>query len=148
MECRPRQLEGYLITLAPNSISMKAFSLSILALFCFANMGFGQYQQTQKPYGKAVIKTPTVLCDICKDKVEFFISHTEGVSGVKVNTRQKTTTVTWLNDRTTLENIKVSIANLGYDADDIEAEETAVKRLHKDCKLHRVPKPAVPAVKQ
>lgn len=114
---------------------MKAISLSALALFCFISTSFGQYQQTQKAYGKAVIKTPTVLCDKCKDKVEFFISHTEGVTSVKTNTRAKTTTVTWLNDRTTLENIKVAIANLGYDADDIEAEEYAYKRLPKDCKI-------------
>jgi periplasmic mercuric ion binding protein len=128
---------------------MKAISLIFLATFCIVSSGFGQYQQTQKVTGKAVIKTPTVLCDICKDKVEFFISHTEGVSSVKVNIKQKTTTVTWLNDRTTLENIKVTIANLGYDADDIEAEETAFKRLPKACKLHKeVAKPVNPAIKQ
>lgn len=117
---------------------MKVFSLSLLAIFSFVSVSFAQYQQTQKVVGKGVIKTPTVLCDICKDKVEFFISHTEGVSSVKVNMKQKTTTVTWLNDRTNLENIKVAIANLGYDADDIEAEEYAFKRLPKDCKLHKV----------
>ncbi len=132
---------------------MKAFSLSILSLFCFVSISLGQYQQTQKAVGKAVIKTPTVLCDKCKDKVEFFLSHTEGVTSVKTNTRQKTTTVTWLNDRTTLENIKVGIANLGYDADDIEAEEYAYKRLPKDCKLEieaakAKAKPVEPAVKQ
>ena len=114
---------------------MKTISLSFLVIFCFATVGFAQYQQTQKAAGKAVIKTPGVLCDKCKDKVEFFISHTEGVTSVKANIKQKVTTVTWLNDRTTLENIKVSIANLGFSADDIEAEETAYKRLPKECKL-------------
>jgi periplasmic mercuric ion binding protein len=132
---------------------MKAFSLSLLAIFSFVTVSFAQYQQTQKVSGKAVIKTPTVLCDKCKDRVEFFIGHTEGVTSVKVNIRQKTTTVTWLNDRTTLENIKVAIANLGFDADDIEAEETAFKMLPKECKLQietaKAVKPAVPApVKQ
>ncbi len=130
---------------------MKAFSLSILAVFCFTAVSVAQYQQTQKATGKAVIKTPTVLCDVCKDKVEFFISHTEGVTSVKVNIKQKTTTVTWINDRTTLENIKVAIANLGYNADDIEAEESAFKRLPKGCKLHKVvvkPVSAEPAIQQ
>ena len=113
---------------------MKAFSLSLLAVFCFTAVSFAQYQQTQKVSGKAVIKTPTILCEKCQEKVEFFISHTEGVTSCKVNYRKKTTTVTWLNDRTTLENIKTAIANLGYDADDIEAEEYAFKRLPKECK--------------
>lgn len=113
---------------------MKTFSLSILAVFCLTTLSFAQYQQTQKAVGKAVIKTPTILCEKCQEKVEFFISHTEGVSSVAVNIRKKTTTVSWLNDRTTLENIKTAIANLGFDADDIEAEEYAFKRLPKECK--------------
>jgi copper chaperone CopZ len=113
---------------------MKAFSLSLLAVFCFTAVSLAQYQQTQKVSGKAVIKTPTILCEKCQEKVEFFISHTEGVTSVAINIRKKTTTVTWLNDRTTLENIKTAIANLGYDADDIEAEEYAFKRLPKECK--------------
>jgi periplasmic mercuric ion binding protein len=112
---------------------MKAFSLSLLAVFCFTAVSFAQYS-TPKATGKAVIKTPTILCEKCQEKVEFFISHTEGVTSVAVNIRKKTTTITWLNDRTTLENIKTAIANLGYDADDIEAEEYAYKRLPKECK--------------
>jgi len=115
---------------------MKVFILSMIAVFCFVTAGFAQYQQSQKVSGKAVIKTPTVQCETCKDRVEFFIGRTEGVTSVKVNIKQKTTTVTWLNDRTTLENIKVAIANQGFDADDIEAEEYALKRLPKACKLH------------
>lgn len=120
---------------------MKALSLSIAAIFCLATVSFGQ---NQKVSGKAVIKTPTVQCETCKDRVEFFIAREYGVSSVKVNIKQRTTTVTWLNDRTTLENIRVAIANLGFDADDIEAEESAFKRLPKECKLH--PKPVKPVV--
>jgi copper chaperone CopZ len=114
---------------------MKAFSLSVLAIFCFTAVSFAQYGQTQKAVGKAVIKTPTVLCEKCQERVEFFLTKsTPGVTSVAVNIRKKTTTVTWLNDRTTLENIKTAIANLGFDADDIEAEESAFKRLPKECK--------------
>ena len=125
---------------------MKVISLSLLLAICAVFTGFSQQQKVS---GKAVIKTPTVLCDVCKERLEFFISHEAGVTSVKVNIRQKTTTVTWLNDRTTLENIKVAIANLGYDADDIEAEEGSFKRLPKDCRLHKdTLKPKAPEVKQ
>jgi copper chaperone CopZ len=125
---------------------MKAISLSLLAVFGLFSVGLAQQQKVS---GKAVIKTPTVLCDKCKDRVVFFISHEEGVTSVKVDIKRKTTTVTWLNDRTTLENIKVAIANLGFDADDIEAEESAFKRLPKDCRLHKdTIKPKEPEVKQ
>ena len=138
---------------------MKAFSLCLFAFIFFSTVSFAQYQQSQKAVGKAVIKTPTILCEKCQEKVEFFISHQPGVTAVAINIRKKTTTVSWLNDRTTLENIKTSIANLGYDADDIEAEEYAFKRLPKQCKAEitaakakaaAIVNPAVtpPAVKQ
>lgn len=125
---------------------MKAFSLSLLGILGVFSVAFAQQQKVS---GKAVIKTPTVQCDKCKDRVEFFIAREYGLSSVKVNIKQKTTTVTWLNDRTTLENIKVAIANLGFQADDIEPEENAFKRLPKECKLHKVAeKPQENPVKQ
>ncbi|HAO45512.1 MAG TPA: heavy-metal-associated domain-containing protein [Ferruginibacter sp.] len=129
---------------------MKSIFLSLVLVVTAVFAGYAQYSQQQKVSGKAVIKTPTVQCDVCKDRVEFFISKEPGVTSVKVNIRQKTTTVTWLNDRTTLENIKVAIANQGFDADDIEAEESAIKRLPKECKLHRasLTPAAAPASKQ
>lgn len=137
---------------------MKAISLSLFAILSLTTISFGQYQQTQKAIGKAVIKTPTILCEKCQEKVEFFISHTEGVGSCSVNIYKKTTTVTWYNDRTTLENIKTAIANLGFDADDIEAEEYAFKRLPKECKAEittakakaaaKLNPAATPAVKQ
>ncbi len=84
---------------------------------------------------KAIISLPTLQnCDKCKDQIEFFISKTEGVTAVKVDLKRKTATVSWLTDRTNKEYIKTAIANLGFDADDIEAEEYAYKRLPACCK--------------
>ena len=123
---------------------MKSISFAFLCFISSISTGFAQ----QKAVEKAVIKTPTVQCDICKEKVEFFIGHDYGVISVKVDIKKKTTTVSWITDRTTLENIKVSIGNMGYDADDIEAEPTTFQRLPKSCKLHKEAlKPIVP-VKQ
>jgi periplasmic mercuric ion binding protein len=109
---------------------MKFFSLCLLLFMCLSNDVFAQIKVSDK----AVIKTPGVSCDLCKDRVEFFVSKEYGVSTVRCDIRKKTTTVTWLTDRTNLETIKVAIANLGFDADDIEAEETAYQRLPKECK--------------
>ncbi|MBS1512269.1 MAG: heavy-metal-associated domain-containing protein [Bacteroidetes bacterium] len=88
-----------------------------------------------KTADKAVITLPTLQnCDKCKDQIEFFMSKTEGVTSIKVDLKRKTATVTWLTDRTDKETIKTAIANLGFDADDIEAEEYAYKRLPPCCK--------------
>ena len=115
---------------------MRSFILLLTAVIGFSTLSFGQIKVSDK----AVIKTPTVQCDNCRDYIEFTLSHEPGVSSVKVDIKKKTTTVTWLTDRTNLETIKVAIANIGYDADDIEAEPSAWQGLPKECKKH-IPKP-------
>ncbi|MGC4103313.1 heavy-metal-associated domain-containing protein [Ferruginibacter sp.] len=96
---------------------------------------------------KAVISLPNLQnCDKCKDQLEFFMSKEEGVTSIKVDLKRKTATVTWLTDRTSKEAVKTAIANLGFDADDIEAEESAYKALPMCCKKP-AETPKVPAKK-
>lgn len=109
---------------------MKQIQLSVIALLGLFLTSYAQ----QKVTDKAVINTPTVQCDMCKEKIENFLAHQYGITSVKVNIKKKTTTVTWITDRTNIEVIKTAIANAGYDADDVTADETAYKRLPKCCK--------------
>jgi periplasmic mercuric ion binding protein len=113
-----------------------------LAVSCFSLA----VQAQIKVKDKAVIALPTLQpCDKCKEQIEFFIGKTDGVISVKVDLKRKTATVAWLTDRTNKEYLKTAIANLGFAADDIEAEEYAYKRLPACCKKPvEVPKPAVP----
>jgi mercuric ion binding protein len=123
---------------------MKHIQLTIVALFALVFTSVAQ----QKATDKAVIKTPTVQCDMCKERIEKYLGHEYGITSVKVDIKKKTTTVTWITDRTNIENIKASIANTGYDADDVSAEETAYKKLPKCCKKPEEKKPAEGEVKQ
>jgi copper chaperone CopZ len=82
---------------------------------------------------KAVISTPGAHCVYCKERIEAYVSRQYGVSSVKVDIKKKTTTVTWIKDRTNIEEIKVHIANRGYDADDVTAEPTMYSRLPPAC---------------
>ncbi len=109
---------------------MKSFKLTFLALFGFMLAATAQTKTTQK----AVISTPTIQCDMCKNKIEKSMFKQYGISSVKVDVKKKTTTVSWLTDRTNIEEVKASIANIGYDADDVTAEESAYNRLPKCCK--------------
>jgi mercuric ion binding protein len=116
---------------------MKQLFLAIMAS-CLLTAASAQIKVSDK----AVISLPTLQpCDKCKDQIEFFIGKTDGVSSVKVDLKRKTATVVWLTDRTNKEYIKTAIANLGFAADDIEAEEYAYKRLPLCCKI---PPPAAP----
>jgi periplasmic mercuric ion binding protein len=87
-----------------------------------------------KVSGKAIIKVPALTCEPCKDKIEQYLFKAYGVTSVKADFKKHIVTVTWLTDRTNIEQIKTHIANNGFDADDITAEEYAVKKLPPCCK--------------
>jgi len=82
----------------------------------------------------AKVITPTVQCDMCKERIETYLKRYDGVTYVSVNVKKKETTVKYLTDRTNIENIKTAIANAGYDADDVPANPDAYKELPKCCK--------------
>ena len=109
---------------------MKAIKLTFLSLIGLVTLSFAQ----QKAVEKVVIKTPTVQCENCKERIENYLKREPGVSSVKVDYKKKTTTVTYLTDRNNIEQLKTAIANAGYDAEDVTADEEAYKKLPKCCK--------------
>lgn len=109
---------------------MKKLQFILLFLIGFVGMSMAQ----QKTVKTVVIKTPTVQCEQCKNRIEKYLSHEEGIQKVNVDYKKKTATVTFLTDRTNVENIKTLIANVGYDADDVTAEPDSYKRLPTCCK--------------
>jgi mercuric ion binding protein len=109
---------------------MKSIKLTLLALIGFVSMASAQQKATKK----VVINTPSVQCEMCKDRIEKYMSREPGIVSVKVDYKKKTTTVSFLTDRNDIEQVKTAIANVGYDADDVTAEEGSYAKLPKCCK--------------
>lgn len=126
---------------------MKKLIFLALVICCGATMSFSQ----QKALETARIKTPTALCEACKPRIETYVKRIDGVTSINVNYRKGETTVKYLTDRTNIEEIKTAIANMGYDADDVPANEESYRRLPKTCKkpedggAHPKPKATAPA---
>lgn len=84
---------------------------------------------------RAVIKTPTATCEECKTIIEKIApQYLDGLVKMVVNFKTKLTQVSWYPDRTNLEEIKTAIANAGFDADDVTANEEVYKKLPICCK--------------
>ena len=109
---------------------MKIFYSTCIAFLFGISAAFAQ----AKVAGKAIIKTPGLLTEMCKERVERALFKQYGITSVKADVKKKTTTVTWLTDRTDIEQIKTFIANAGFDADDVTADEDAYKKLPPACK--------------
>jgi periplasmic mercuric ion binding protein len=107
----------------------------------------GTAQAQTKPVLTTVIKTPNALCENCKTRIETYLKRHDGVLEATVNYRKGETKVKYLTDRINIEEIKTAIANTGYDADDVPANEDSYNRLPKTCKKfedgggHPKPKP-------
>ncbi len=104
-----------------------------MLLFLMLGFSISVSAQQKKPI-TVTINTPTVQCDMCKKKIEDYLKYEDGVTKVVVNPKQKKTVVTYLTDRTNLENIKTAIANVGYDAEEIKAAKDAYDKLPACCK--------------
>lgn len=87
----------------------------------------------KKALDKAVIKTPNVQCEACKTRIDNQLKREYGVASVKADFKKHTVTVQWYTDRTNIEIIKTALANMGYDADDVTADD-AYFNLSKTCR--------------
>lgn len=106
----------------------------IVLLAGFLLTGVLASQAQTKALQTAKIKTPNALCEACKTRIETYLKRIDGVQLVTVNFRRGETTVKYLTDRTNIEEIKTAIANQGYDADDVTANEESYKKLPVTCK--------------
>lgn len=91
------------------------------------------FAQQAKPF-TVKINTPSVQCEKCKKRIEDYLKVEEGIIKINVDFKQKKTTVSYLTDRTNLENIKTAIANAGYDAEDVKAALDVYLKLPTCCK--------------
>ncbi|HVG42640.1 MAG TPA: cation transporter [Chitinophagaceae bacterium] len=80
------------------------------------------------------ISTPTIQCEMCKNKIETYLKRYDGVNMITVNVKKKETSVKYITDRINEEEIKTAIANAGYDAGDVAANPDSYKKLPICCK--------------
>jgi copper chaperone CopZ len=90
--------------------------------------------QVQKSSMTVTIKTPTVQCESCKQRIENYLAREEGVYKAVVDYKRKTAKVSFYTERTNIETVKAAIANAGYDADDVAANPDSYKKLPTCCK--------------
>ena len=107
--------------------------LLLLAIAIIGITTFGS-AQTKKAVLNVTIQTPTVQCESCKKRIEDYLKREDGVQKATVDYKHHVAKVTYVAERTNIENIKAAIANAGYDADDVKADDEAYKKLPKCCK--------------
>jgi len=76
-------------------------------------------------------------CEMCKSTIEAAVSKIDGVRSARWNMLTLKMNVKYNGDKTTLNFIKKSIANVGYDTDDYKTTQEKYNKLHRCCKYER-----------
>ncbi len=91
-------------------------------------------------FSSAVASTDTLKiktsaqCGDCKERIENKLNFTKGVKSAKLDLKTKEVTVVYDSEKIKPEAIKAAITKVGYDADEVPANEKAYQKLPKCCK--------------
>lgn len=78
------------------------------------------------------IKT-SAQCRMCKKRIEENINFGKGIKKAVLDVETKLLTVTYDTKKNTIEQLKLAVSKLGYDADEVAADTKAYKKLPKCC---------------
>ena len=90
-----------------------------------------------------IITSAECVANCCKDRIEQEMQFTKGVTSVNLNVESQVLTVTFKTKKNSVENIRKIISNLGYNADDVRANESAHNALPNCCQSLDFSKPKV-----
>ena len=107
----------------------------LLVLIIFTGCSFSvkaQQKNESKGMQKVQIKT-SAQCDMCKMRIEEALAFTKGVKKSELNVETKIATIFYKAKKTDIQKLKEAIAKVGYDADEIPADQKAYDALPACC---------------
>lgn len=78
------------------------------------------------------IKT-SAQCESCKERIENKLNFTKGIKNATLDLKTKVVTIIYDTEKIKPEEIKAAISKVGYDADEVPANEKAYGKLPKCC---------------
>jgi cation transport ATPase len=116
---------------------MKKTVLIFFALFSFSMLSantseLAVFEAKESKYDTVSFKTSAV-CKMCKERIEHDMSFEKGVKAVELDLPSQVVTIVYKKGKTTEKDLQVAITRIGYDADDMQADQKAHDRLPACC---------------
>lgn len=102
------------------------------AVLFFLLTGFA-IAKDKEPVRRTVFIQTNAQCEDCKERVEGVLNFKSGIIYSDMNLDTKIVEVKYNSKKISLEEIKKIISEIGYDADDVKAVESAQKELPGCC---------------
>ncbi|MCO5259772.1 MAG: cation transporter [Crocinitomicaceae bacterium] len=104
---------------------------NIVVIFAMLFIG-NSFAQELKKVEEVTIHT-SAECNDCKKRLEDKLNYTKGIRFAELDVPSMNLTVSYTTKKIDLTKIKTIISELGYDADDVKANEAAQKALPACC---------------
>ncbi len=122
-----------------NKMKTRLILLAITMLFALTVMQ-AQDKKSKKNKKLVTVEIQTsAVCGMCKERLEHDLAFEKGVKFVELNDETKVLTIKFKEGKNTKEKLKIAVTKVGYDADDLIAEEKAYNALPACCKKDVAP---------
>ena len=111
----------------------KLITGAFMLAFMLGTFSLSQAQDAEPKEKEIKIQT-TAICGMCEERIETNMAFEKGVKSVELDDKTKIVTITYKTAKTNPEKLRKAISDLGYDADDVEANAEAYAKLPKCCK--------------
>jgi mercuric ion binding protein len=108
----------------------KLMTLMLITFFTVSTQNV--MAQKAKKTATIVVKTST-QCGMCKERVEKAMAYEKGVTSSSLDVKKAAFSITYKPTKTSPEKIREAISKLGYDADDVKANQKAYENLPACC---------------
>ena len=113
--------------------TMKKITSILSILLIISSLAFAK-QTFIAPPKTAEIKIKTsAVCGMCKKRIERDLGVTKGIVNSNLNVSDKIVTITYNTKKTNPEKIKAVISKIGYDADEVIADQKSHDALPDCC---------------
>lgn len=119
---------------------MKFFSQTIVLILLFTGTSFFAQNPPKEKRVKTVVVKTTIYCDHCKEcescggRILKKLYNENGIKTTEVDPKAQTITVVYDSQKITVPQIRESISKMGFDADEVKADPTAIAKLDDCCR--------------
>ena len=114
---------------------MKKYIISISLLLSFMTFSIDSFSKKIR-WQKETVKV-SGNCDMCKNKIENAALSIEGVKSAKWNSINEKLKLKFNSEKTSIDNILKTIADIGHDTEKYIAKDEIYENLHYCCKYER-----------
>ena len=111
------------------TMTMNNFKSFLFIIFIFF---IGEFN-AQKAKTETIVFQTSAQCGMCKERIEDVLNFVPGVQFAELNLKDMSLKIKYRAKKISAEELRICVSEIGYSADDVKANEEAMKKLPLCC---------------